>query len=106
MSRKEIVGPLFFEDTITAENYPALVTKFIALLEENKLDCWFEQDRVTVHNTKTTTALTYSVIALSGIDFGHRDHQTLHHLHSFCAHLLKKEPTAITQRTWRTLSCT
>jgi hypothetical protein len=90
------VGPLFFEDTITAENYPDLLTQFIVLLEENERDCWFQQDKATAHNTETTRVLcrTSSVIALSGIVFGHHNHQTLRHLPSFCAHLFRKESTA------------
>jgi len=32
---KEPEGPLFFEDTFTAENCPNFLTEFIALLEEN-----------------------------------------------------------------------
>jgi hypothetical protein len=86
------VGLLFFEDTITAENYSYLLTQFIVLLEENERDCWFQQNRTTAHNTKITTRLcrTSSVIALSGIVFGHHDHQTLRHLPSLCAHLFKK----------------
>jgi hypothetical protein len=104
-SRKRIVGPLFFEDTITAEKYPDLLTQFIALLEENERDSWFQQDRATAHNTKTTAALCRtSVIALLGIVFGHHDHQALRHLPSYCAHLFQKESTAIKQGTRRILT--
>jgi hypothetical protein len=72
------VGALFFEDTITAENYPDILTQFIALLEENERDCWLQQDRATTHYTKTTAALyrTFSVFALSDIVFSHHNHQT------------------------------
>jgi hypothetical protein len=47
VSRKRIVAPLFFEETITAGSYPHLLTQFVALLEKNTRDCWFQQDVVT-----------------------------------------------------------
>jgi len=102
------VVPLFFEDTLTAEKYPDLLTQFIALLEENEHDCWFQQDRATARNTKTTTALcrTSSMIVFVGHRLGHHNHQTLRNLPYFCAHLFKKESTAITQGTWRILTLT
>jgi thioredoxin-related protein len=91
----ELWGRCFFEDTITAENYPDLLTQFIVLLEENERGCSFQQDRATTHNTKTRALCrTSSVIAMPGIVFGHHNHQTLRHLPSFCAHLFKKESTA------------
>jgi hypothetical protein len=46
ISRKRIVGPLFFGETINAERYQNLLTQFIALLEENERDCWLQQDGV------------------------------------------------------------
>jgi hypothetical protein len=51
------VGPLFSEETITAENYPNILTEFIALLEKNKWDCWPQQGGVTTHTEKTTAFL-------------------------------------------------
>lgn len=95
------MGLLFFEETITAENYPNLLTQFIAMLEGNERDCWFQQDMATAPNTKTTAALCRisSVMALSGIVFGHYNHQTFRHVLSYCAHLFKKESTAIKQGT-------
>jgi hypothetical protein len=53
---KTSCGLLFFEGTITAENYQNLFTQLIALLEENEQDCWYQQDGVTFHTAKTTTA--------------------------------------------------
>jgi hypothetical protein len=38
VSRNGKVGPLFFEEKITAKNYPNILTQFIAFLEENKWD--------------------------------------------------------------------
>jgi hypothetical protein len=38
LSPKQIMGPLFCEETITAENCPNNFAQFIALLEENKRD--------------------------------------------------------------------
>jgi hypothetical protein len=36
VAQKQIVGPLFFEDVVTVENYPDLLTLFIAVLEDNE----------------------------------------------------------------------
>jgi len=56
MSRKRIVGPLFFEETIIAENYLDLLNKFIALLQQIQRGCWFQQDWSAASIEKTTTA--------------------------------------------------
>jgi len=56
VSRKRIVGPLFFEETIIAENYPDLLSKFIALLLQIEQVCWFQQDWAVAHIAKTTPA--------------------------------------------------
>jgi hypothetical protein len=55
ISRKRIIGPLFFDETINAERYQNLLTQFIALLEENERDCWLQQDGATPHTANTTT---------------------------------------------------
>jgi hypothetical protein len=54
----------FFKDKITAYSYPNILTPFIALLEERKKDCWFQQDRTTADTAKTTAS---SVISPSGV---------------------------------------
>jgi hypothetical protein len=57
VSRKQIVVLLFFEDTVTAENYPNLLTRFIAVLEKNERNHWIQQDGMTAHTLKTTAFL-------------------------------------------------
>jgi len=56
VSRKRIVGPLFFEETIIAKNYPYLLNKFIGLLQQNKRVCLFQQDWAATRIAKTTAA--------------------------------------------------
>jgi hypothetical protein len=45
-------------------------------------------------------------MALSGVDFGHHDLQTLSHLTSFCGDFLKEESTTIAHEAWRALGKT
>ena len=44
------------EETVKAEYSQSLLTQLIAVLEENKWDCWFQQGEVTTHIAKTTKA--------------------------------------------------
>lgn len=44
VSRKGNVGPLLFEEKITAEKYADILTQLIALPEKNGEDSWFQQD--------------------------------------------------------------
>ena len=108
VSQKWIVGPLFFEETYTAENYPNLYTQFVALLERNELNRWFQQhmENNRLWKVKQLSCWISSLTALAEVDFGHHDPQTLHHLTSFCENFLKKKSTAITQETWRTENTT
>jgi hypothetical protein len=52
-SRRRIAGSLFFEETITAENYQNLVTQFIVLQE----DSWFRQAGANAHKANRTSFL-------------------------------------------------
>lgn len=54
LSRKRLVGPIFFTTTITAEVYQGILTDFIALLERDERYCWFQQDNARPHTAKTT----------------------------------------------------
>jgi hypothetical protein len=100
-SRRRIAGSLFFEETITAENYRNLVTQFTALQE----DSWFQQDGATAHSTNRTSFLHVkpSVMALRCVRFWHHHPKTSCHLTPFCGNFLKKESTAITQESWKIL---
>jgi hypothetical protein len=46
ISRRRIIGPLFFETSINAEE---LIQKSIALLQVDERNCWFQQDSATAH---------------------------------------------------------
>ena len=87
---------MFFAEAITVENHPNILTKFIALLEGNERDCWFQQGWVTVILRKQTAFLQdFFGDLLSGVEFGHQDLQTSRHLTYFCGGFLNKEPIAI-----------
>jgi len=50
ISRRRIIGPLFLESSINAEAYHALIIQqFIALLQVDERNCWFQQDSATAH---------------------------------------------------------
>jgi len=56
LSRKRILGPPFFEETIIAKNYPDLLSTFIALLQKIEGVCWFQQDWTAARTANTTSA--------------------------------------------------
>jgi hypothetical protein len=45
VSRRRIVGPIFFETTMNSPVYQDIITQFIALLEVDELECWLQQAR-------------------------------------------------------------
>jgi hypothetical protein len=57
VSRCRIVGPIFFEDTVTAERYQDILMQFVVLLEVNERNAWFQQDRATRHSARKTMVL-------------------------------------------------
>lgn len=54
VSPQRVVGPLFFDDTINAERYQEIMMQFIALLEQDERDAWFQQDGATAHTAATS----------------------------------------------------
>lgn len=54
VSRKRIVGPLFFESTVDGSVYRELIQQFVALLEVNERYSWFQQDGATCHTSNET----------------------------------------------------
>ena len=56
MSRRRIIGPIFFTQTITAERYcNELFCSFVdELSEEEKLTAYFQQDGATAHTANST----------------------------------------------------
>ena len=59
MSRRGIIGPLFFTETITAERYcNEILSSFVyGLGEEEKLTAYFQQDGTTAHIANSTLRL-------------------------------------------------
>lgn len=53
MSRRRIVGPIFFMQTITAARYISdILEPFIALLNEDEIEySWFQQDSAPAHTS-------------------------------------------------------
>jgi hypothetical protein len=49
ISRRRIIGPLFFETGINAEDYKELIQQFIALLKVDERKCWFQQDSAAAY---------------------------------------------------------
>ena len=77
LSRKQIVGPPFFEETINAESYPHLLAKLIAVLEDNERNWWLQLDGQIAHPEKTTAFLqNFFGDRIAGRSFGGHDHQT------------------------------
>ena len=54
MSRKRIVGPLFFDQPITAEAYQDIIVQFISLLRPEERHCWFQQDDTPINAAIST----------------------------------------------------
>jgi len=101
------VGSLFSEQTITAENYRDILTWLFALLKENERDWWFQQDGLRADTGNTTVFLQeFFSDGIVGRGLGHHDCQTLTYLTSMYGDFLKKESTAITKETWRTVNIT
>ncbi len=56
MSRRRIVGPIFFEGRINSQVYMDMITQFIALLEPEEAYSWFQQDGARCHTSTETLA--------------------------------------------------
>jgi hypothetical protein len=54
VSRRRIIGPVFFNETVTADRYQELIMNFISPLEVDEQDCWFQQDGATSHTANST----------------------------------------------------
>jgi hypothetical protein len=50
---------LFFETSINAEAYRELIQQFIALLQVDERNCWFQQDSATAHTATSTMVILY-----------------------------------------------
>jgi hypothetical protein len=54
ISRKLIVGPILFSETVTAEKYQEIIIQFISLLDEEERFWRLQQDGAT-SNTENST---------------------------------------------------
>jgi ribonucleotide reductase beta subunit family protein with ferritin-like domain len=54
VSRKRIVSPIFFSETVTAEKYQEIIMQFISLLNEKERYCWLQQDGAISHTANST----------------------------------------------------
>jgi len=50
---------LFFETSINAEAYQELIQQFIALLQMDERNCWFQQDSATAHTAASTMEILH-----------------------------------------------
>ena len=57
ISRRRIIGPLFFETTITGDRYREIIRDFVSLLEPDERDCVFQQDGAPAHTARETMDL-------------------------------------------------
>ena len=58
LSRERIIGSIFLENTITSESYihNILESFFDQLTEQEKQQCWFQQDDATAHTARVSMA--------------------------------------------------
>lgn len=54
LSRKRIIGPIFFTSTVNTEVYKDIITQFISQLEVEERRCWFQQDGAPAHTASET----------------------------------------------------
>lgn len=59
VSRRRIVGPIFFETTVNSGVYKDIITQFISLLETDERNCWFQQDSATCHTSIETMSFLH-----------------------------------------------
>jgi hypothetical protein len=90
-SGKRNAGKTFFEETITAENHPNILTEFITLLDGYERDRWFQQGWATdILRKKTAFLQEFFGDLSSGVEFGHHDLQTSRHQTYFFGNFLNK----------------
>ena len=70
ISKRRIIGPLFFETSINAEAYEELIQQFIALLLVDECNCWFQQDSATAHTTASTMEILHEFFGKNVISKG------------------------------------
>jgi hypothetical protein len=61
---------LFFETTINAEAYQQLIQHFIAFLQVDEHNCWFQQDSATAHTAASTMKILHEFLGENVISKG------------------------------------
>ncbi len=53
ISRKRIIGPIFFENIINSQEYLRIIQEFISELDEEEInECYFQQDGASCHTSQ------------------------------------------------------
>jgi len=77
MSQRHIIGPIFFDATITTTAYMEIFNTFVNQLDEEELSIgYFQQDGATSHTSHASMAEIQSFSATASFrkDFGHHAH--------------------------------
>jgi hypothetical protein len=61
---------LFFETSINAETYQELIQQFIALLQVDERNCWFQQDSATAQTAASTGEILHEFFGENVISKG------------------------------------
>jgi len=61
---------LFFETSINAESYKELIQQFIALLQVDGCNCWFQQDSAIAHTAASTMVILHEFFGKNIISEG------------------------------------
>jgi hypothetical protein len=70
ISRRRIIGPMFFDTSVNAEAYQAFIQQFTALLQVDERDCWFQQDSATAHTAASTVVILHEFVGENLISKG------------------------------------
>jgi hypothetical protein len=61
LSQQRIIGPIFFDTTVTSEVYQVLFHEFVNQLDDEELTLgWYQQDGATCHTSKASMAAVES----------------------------------------------
>jgi len=75
MSRRRIIGPIFFDATITTAAYMEIFNTFVNQMDDEELSVgYFQQDGATSHTSHASMAEIQSFFGDPSFrrDFGHR----------------------------------
>jgi hypothetical protein len=70
ISRRPIIGALFFETGINAEAYQKLIQPFIALLKVDERNCWLQQDSATANTAASIMEILHEFFGENVISKG------------------------------------